>query len=230
MRRPLPLLALASISTLLWLPSASTSSDTSPTSVEDKLLTDATLVLQRAVDTTPAAIPASVMLRARGIVVVPAALKEGTRYLGLGVLSAQGANPAYWTPPAVLSFEGAIPIDLEADTVDFVLVAQTARGLEYLSLPRYESPVVRPIPPGLVGQNTRAQRSADLLAYMQFGDYFAGVTVEDWMITEMTSSNARLYGRPYTTDEIIHGDGFFHLPPAARLWRNALMGYFSRMS
>ena len=230
MRRSFSLLALASISTLLWLSSASTSSAVSPTSLEDELLRHATLVLQRAVDTSPAAIPASVMLRARAIAIVPGAFKEGTRYSGLGVVSAQGANPAYWTPPAVLSFEGAIPLDLETDAIDFVLVAQTARGLEYLSLARFVSPVIHPIFPGPVGQNTRVQPSADLLAYIQFGDYFAGVTVEDWMTTEMTSSNAQLYGRPYTTDEIIRGDGFFHLPPAAQLWRTALMGYFSRMS
>ena len=187
-------------------------------------------MFERAVDTPPAAIPASIMMRARGIAVIPVAFKEGARYSGLGVLSAQGANPAYWTPPAVFAFEGAIPLDLETDVLDFVLVAQTARGLDYLSLPRFVSPVIRPIVPGPVGQNTRARLTADLLAYMQFGDYFAGVTVEDWMITEMTSSNARLYGRPYTTDEIVRGDGFFYLPPAARLWRNALTAYFNRMS
>ena len=161
---------------------------------------------------------------------IPGALKDGARYCGVGVLSVQGASPAHWTPPAVLVFEGAIPLDLETDSLDFVLVAQTARGLDYLLLERFVSPVIHPIYPGPVGQNTRPQLNADILAYMQFGDYFAGVTIEDWMITEMTTSNARLYGRPYSTDEIVRGDGFFHLPPAARLWRNAVTAYFSRMS
>jgi lipid-binding SYLF domain-containing protein len=209
---------------------ASTSSATSPTSPEDELLLDATQVFQRAVETLPAAIPAAIMMRARGIAVIPAALKDGSRYYGLGVLSAQGANPAYWTPPAVFAFEGAIPLDLEAEGLDFVLVAQTPRGLDCLLQTRFVSPVIHPIYPGPVGQNTRALMNADILAYMQFGDYFAGVTIEEWMITEMTTSNARLYGRPYTTDEIVRSDGFFHLPPAARLWRNALTGYFGRMS
>jgi lipid-binding SYLF domain-containing protein len=230
MRRFFTLLALASISTLLSPSLASLSSATSPTLPEDDLLRQATLVFERAVGTPPAAIPTSVMVRARGIAVIPVALKDGARYCGLGVLSAQGANPAYWTPPAVFEFEGAIPLDLETDMLDFVLVAQTARGLEYLSQARFVSPVIHPIYPGPVGQNTRSHLNADILAYMQFGDYFAGVTIEDWMITEMTASNARLYGRPYTTDEIVRGDGFFHLPPAARVWRNAVTAYFSRMS
>lgn len=229
MRRFFFVLALASIGTLLSLSSVSTSA-TSPTLPENDLLHQATLVFERVVDAPPAGIPPSIMIRARGIAVIPVALKNDTKYSGLGVLSAQGANPAYWTPPAVIAFEGAIPLDLETDVLDFILVAQTARGLEYLSLPRFVSPVIRPIVAGPVGQNTRAQATADLLAYMQFGDYFAGVMVEDWMITEMRSSNAQLYGRPYSTDEIVRGDGFFLLPPAARRWRNALAGYFGRMS
>jgi lipid-binding SYLF domain-containing protein len=230
MRKLLMVLAVASISTLSWLSSESTLSAISPTLPEEDLLRQATLVFERVVDTPPAAIPASIMMRARGIAVIPGAFKDGSRYCGVGVLSAQGANPAYWTTPAVLAFEGAIPLDLETDTLDFVLVAQTARGLDYLLLPRFVSPVIHPIYPGPVGQNTRPQLNADILAYMQFGDYFAGVTIEDWMITEMRSSNAQLYGRPYSTDEIVRGDGFFFLPPAARRWRNALSGYFSRMS
>jgi lipid-binding SYLF domain-containing protein len=230
MRNLFMVLAVASISTLSWLSSESTLSAISPTLPEDDLLRQATLVFERVVDTPSAAIPPSIMMRARGIAVIPVALKNDTKYGGLGVLSALGPNPAYWTPPAVIAFEGAIPLDLETDTLDFILVAQTARGLDYLSRPRFVSPVIRPMLPGPVGQNTRVQATADLLAYMHFGAYFAGVTVEDWMITEMSSSNARLYGRPYSTDEIIRGDGFFFLPPAARRWRNALSGYFNRMS
>ena len=54
--------------------------------------------------------------------------------------------------------------------------------------------------------------NADLLAYMQFENYFAGVTIDDWVIQEMTASNAVLYGRPYSTDDIVRGAGFFHIP------------------
>jgi lipid-binding SYLF domain-containing protein len=230
MRNPFTVLAVASITTLSWLSLDSTLSATSPTWPEDDLLRQATLVFERAVDTPTAAIPPAIMMRARGVAVIPVALKVDTKYGGLGVLSAQGANPTHWTPPAMIAFEGGIPLDLETDALDFILVAQTARGLDHLSQPRFVSPVIRPMVPGPVGQNARAHATADLLAYMQFGDYLAGVTVEDWMITEIRSSNAQLYGRPYSTDDIIRGNGFFFLPPAARRWRDALSGYFSRMS
>jgi lipid-binding SYLF domain-containing protein len=217
---------VASFSTLVWLSPWATPSAGSPTTIEDELLRDATLVFDRAVDTPAAAIPASILLRARGVAVFPTAAKDGALYYALGVLSARRATPEMWTPPAIVGFEGAIPLDLEATSVDFVLIAQTARGLDYLSQHRFDSPVTHRIWPGPLGQDTRAHVDADILAYMQFGDYFAGVTIDDWGITEMRDSNERLYGHAYSTDEILRGMGFFKLPPAARRWRDHLARYF----
>jgi lipid-binding SYLF domain-containing protein len=202
----------------------------SPTETDDDLLRGATFVFQRAVDQRAAAIPMSVLLRARAIAVFPHAVKQEARYSAEGIMSARGATPNYWTPPAVLEFEGAIPLDLESRTVDFVFIAQTARGLDYLIQDRFVSPVIIPIVPGALGYDTPVRIDADLLAYMHFGDYFAGVTVNDWTIGESKPGNARLYGRPYSTEDIIRGAGFFHLPPAARAWRTALLSCFRDMS
>jgi len=209
---------------------STTSFATEATLLEDELLRDATLVFQRAVDTPAAAIPASILMQARAIAVIPAAVKDEVLYRGLGVVSVRGAIPANWTPPAVIAFEGAIPVNLEATTVDFVLVARTPRGLDYLTQERFASPVTQPIVAGPLGQHTAVRMSADLVAYMQFGDYFAGVAVEDAMIAADRSSNARLYGTPWSTEDIVRGAGFFRLPPAARHWRDALAAYFREMS
>jgi lipid-binding SYLF domain-containing protein len=65
---------------------------------------------------------------------------------------------------------------------------------------------------------------------MQFGEYFAGVAIEDWEVSEQRSSNQALYGRPYSTEDILRGAGFFHLPKMARLWREAIADYFRAMS
>ena len=83
---------------------------------------------------------------------------------------------------------------------------------------------------GALGHNALARMDADLLAYIQFDNYFAGVTIDDWVVDDMTASNAALYGRPYSTDDIVRGAGFFHLPSSARKWREALAGYFRQMS
>lgn len=228
MLRPLAVLTLISTSTLAGLSLAPGTSATSPISIEDELLQNASLVFSRAVHVPAAAIPAAVLMRATGIVVVPAAMNDGDRYRGKGVMSARGARPDVWTAPAVISVEAGIPLNLESSTLDFVIVAQSRRGLDYLTQPRYASD--RAILAGALGHNTPPDMTADLLAYAQFGKYFAGVTIDRWVLQEMTGSNQVLYGRPYSTDDIVRGAGFFHLPPAARMWREALAAYFREMS
>ncbi len=203
--------------------------DTSPR-LEDDLLRDATRLFQRVVDPRAAAIPPMVLMNARAIAVFPQSAGNGSRKSGKGVLGARGANPSVWMPPAIIAFKGSIPLDLESDVVDFVLVAQTQRGLDYLTQPRMVSPAPLPIAAGVLGPDTRVRLDADLVAYMHFGDSFAGVTIVDWTISEMKDANARLYGRPYSTDDIVRGAGFFHLPPSARLWRGAIAAYFRGMS
>jgi lipid-binding SYLF domain-containing protein len=218
-----------SFSALVGL-SLTTTSSATPATVEDELLRNAILVFDRAVDTPATAIPTSIMMRARAIAVIPAAAKDGAVYYGLGVLSARGVGPEAWTPPAIIGFQGAIPIDLRSTTVDFVLVAQSPRGVGYLTQHRFDSPVTNPIAPGPVRQDTPERVGTDVLAYIQFGGYFAGVTIEDWGVSEMRSNNEQLYGRPFSTDDIMRGSGFFRLPAAAHLWRDTLVRYFREMS
>ena len=229
MRRTRLALLLVSIGTFAGLSLNSSATAISPISEEDELLRNATLVFSRAVDTPAAAIPAAVLIRASGIAVIPAATGQQNRYHGKGVLSARGARPDDWTPPAVIAFEGAIPFDLETGPIDVVLVAQTRRGLDSLVQEGSSRQIARPIAPGALGHSAPAI-NADVLAYMQFAEYFAGVTVTDWVTQEVKVSNAILYGRPYSTDDILRGAGFFHVPHTARMWRDTIAGYFREMS
>jgi len=204
-------------------------SATSPTSDEDELLQNAALVFARAVQRPATAIPAAVLMRATAIAVVPSATKDGIRYSGKGVMSERGARPERWTPPAIISFEGETPLDLEAGTLDFIFVAQTQRGADYLIADRTANIAVRPIAAGPLGHSS-PQNGEDLVAYIQFDRYFAGVTLDEWVVRGLTASNAALYGRPYSTDDIVRGAGFFHLPPGALMWRDVIASYFREMS
>jgi hypothetical protein len=65
---------------------------------------------------------------------------------------------------------------------------------------------------------------------MTIGHYRAGVTIDDWVLHDMMASNAVLYGRSYSTDDIVRGAGFFHNRGPVRNWRNALAAYFRQMS
>lgn len=202
---------------------------TTSTSDEDVLLENAATVFARAVGRPATAIPAAVLMRATAIAVVPAAMKDGIRYHGNGAMSARGVRPDKWTPPAIIAFEAEIPLDLEAGTLDFLIVAQTQRGADYFIADRTASIAARPITAGPLGHSS-PQNGEDLVAYVQFDRYFAGVTIDDWVVRGLTASNATLYGRPYSTDDIVRGAGFFRLPPGARIWRDVIASYFREMS
>lgn len=122
-----------------------------------------------------------------------------------------------------------IPLDLEAGTLDFLIVAQTQRGLDHLIADRAASVAVRSITAGVLGHSA-PQRGGDLVAYIQFDRYFAGVTIDEWVVRGLTASNAALYGRPYSTDDIVRGAGFFRLPSGTRMWRRVIASYFREMS
>jgi len=229
-RVPAHVAVFAAVSALAWSSLTPAVSAIAPSGTDDDLvLLNATEVFRQAVDRT-AAIPAAVLFSARAIAVFPDAERSGITYRGNGVISARGTSLSQWSPPAMMAFEGSLGLDLESQTADFVLIAQTGRGLDYLTLNRVANPIIVPIVPGALGHNARAQEHADLVAYMHYGDYFAGVTINDWTLGDLTAANARLYGRPYTTLDIVRGAGFFNLPPAARSWRKALSGYFREMS
>ena len=221
---------ILAISILAGLAVAAKPSANTSESDEDELLRHATAVFERAVETRPAAISAAVLMRSVAIAIVPTAVKGGARYCGKEFVSARAEGMDYWTPPAVIAFQGTIPLDLETEVADFVVIAQTRRGLEYLIQERFASAPSPSIAAGELGHSAPVLTSADLLAYMQFDKYFAGVTIDEWVVQEVRASNAALYGRPYSTDDILRGAGFFHLPGAARMWRNAIAGYFREMS
>ncbi len=83
---------LAIVSILVGLSLAATTSATSPASHEDDLLRKATVVFEHMVEPPAAAIPTAVLMRATAIAVIPAAVKDGTRFHGDGVVSARGGG------------------------------------------------------------------------------------------------------------------------------------------
>ena len=57
-------------------------------------------------------------------------------------------------PPAVIAFEGAIPLNLETGAADFILLAQTQRGLDYFSQGRVGNTATHSIVAGPLGHDT----------------------------------------------------------------------------
>src|SRR5918994_2727083 len=161
MGRRFSLLTFAGLATLAGLSLAVTTSAISPTPSEVERLNTATLVFKRAVESPAAAIPAAVMMRASAIAVFPNVVKDGNRHYGKGVISARGARPDAWTPPAFIALEGAIPFDLNLQPIDFIIIAQSRRGLDDLIDAGIASPIRSPVTAGAIGHNTPARIHAD---------------------------------------------------------------------
>lgn len=226
MRRASFVVAAASVLLFLWLSMPSVLA--LPPTPEVELISNATLVFRRAVDIPSAAIPPSVMRTARALAVFPGAINDGTAYCGVGIASARGADSLHWTPPAVITLQGEIPVRLDVDAIDFVLVALTPNGVAYLKNPAASLIERIVVAPGPIEQNTPTKIDADLLGYMQFGDFFASVTFSEFSIREMKDANARIYGKPYATADVFR-EGFT-VPVFAQIWRNAVASYFREMS
>ena len=229
MRRPILPAILALSCGSLWLSMPPTSAaGASPPSPEDALLSSATRVFLRAVDTPSAAIPAAVLQRARAIAVIPTARNDGPFNAGTGVVSARERDAQQWSAPAVINYDGRIVPTLDVDTIDLIFVAVTSRGLRYLSEEEVSLGEPNAIPPGPLGQDAQIDINVDILAYMQFGDFFAGVTVEQWAICAAPYANERLYGKPLNTRAVFRGG--FRAPTLAQAWRDVLAGFYKETS
>ncbi len=109
-------------------------------------------------------------------------------------------------------------------------MAQTQRGLDYFLQGRVRNTATLSAVAGPLGHDTPVRIHADLFTYMKVGNYLAGMTIDDCVLQEIRESNAVLYGRPYSTDNIFRGAGFFHIKGPIRMWRDALAAYFREMS
>ena len=162
------------------------------------------------------------------LAVFPGSVGEASCYTGLGIASARDIVNGNWTAPATMAFEGRIPVSLDVSKVDFIFVALTPRGADYFKAPQSSLAAGDVLAPGPLGQNARIDMNTDILAYMQFGDFFAGVTVGEFSLREMNDANARLYGKPYSTADLWRGG--LRLPVAAEIWRAALRSSFRETS
>ena len=203
-----------------------------PILLEEQLIRRATSALERVLDAPTPAIPQTVLERTRAIVVVPRINAIGSpgdrRSTMTGVLSARGATLEHWSPPAIVELRGAIAPRFEIDHLDVIVIAQTGRGLNALMTDGEWLPGTVAIAPGPM--NDGEAIDGDLLAYVRLENYFASVAINDWTIESAKDANAALYGKTYSTEAIVRGQGFFHLRPAARGWREMLAALFRRTS
>jgi lipid-binding SYLF domain-containing protein len=191
---------------------------------ERELLQRASAVFERIANAPIAALPDCVLQQTQSIVVFPGATHNGSALRGRGGLSVRLPDGS-WTIPAVLALDARVPVETEFPEVDIILLAQSRDGVEYL-IPEGTIDAERAVTLGPL--NTCGEPAeAALVAYMQFGDYFAGIPVTSLKLGAASHAHPQLYGAPLSIRQLAEGRIPVHVPTAARLWLETLRTYFS---
>jgi lipid-binding SYLF domain-containing protein len=183
-----------------------------PDTNEVDRVTDAATVLAELATAPDRAIPRAVLERAEAIAVFPGVKKAGFvvgGQWGRGVISVREPG-GKWSPPAFLRLAGgSFGAQIGAQEVDLVLVVMNRRGVE--NLLRNEIKIGGDVSAtaGPVGREASAstdiQMRAEILSYSRSRGLFAGATINGASVAEDKDANARFYGQPFTSQEIVGG-------------------------
>ena len=179
---------------------------------EAKRVKEAATVLSELASTPDNAIPRSVLEKAEAIAVFPSVKKAGFvvgGQWGRGVISVRDSRGA-WSSPAFLRLAGgSFGAQIGAQAVDLVLVVMNRRGVENLLRNEIKIGGEASATAGPVGREASAgtdlQMRAQILSYSRSRGLFAGATINGASVAEDRDANARFYGQPFTSQEIVGG-------------------------
>lgn len=177
---------------------------------ESRRLTEASVVFAEIMQAPDSAIPRAILDRAEAVAIFPGTVKAGFIFgghRGRGAISALNAE-GEWSQPAFLTLTGgSFGLQVGAQAVDLVLVILNRRGLEKLLQNEFKiggdaSAVVGPI-----GRDAEASTDlmlrAEILSYSRTRGLFAGVTLKGSSIKADRDANARFYGYPYSSAQLV---------------------------
>ena len=173
------------------------------------------------------------LVRARGVYIVPQLLKAGFIIGGeggSGVLLARDAKTGEWSPPAFYSMAaGSIGLQIGGELSEVILVIMTPKGMDAVLKNEFKAGVDASIAVGPVGAGVEASTTtavgADIYAFSKSKGLFGGVSVEGAVITARHSMNQAYYGRAYPIRDLLYGN----VPaPATQPLRTALKNAESR--
>ena len=174
-------------------------------------LQDAVDLLRSFSDLRHSTMPATVLLRARAIVVFPSIAQTGAEWTepAYGVMSVRDPyQTSLWSAPAFVK----IPQGMSADGIGprgtglLLLVMNRSAVTDLI---REDSPgrlSIRPGPlgPGVESAGEQSGESADVFAYSLSGTSLAGMDLRDIRLMADLDANQRFYGAGLSTDEIVH--------------------------
>jgi lipid-binding SYLF domain-containing protein len=181
-------------------------------------------VLAELASTPDRAIPRAVLERAEAIAIFPGVKKAGFvvgGQWGRGVISQRDASGT-WSAPAFLRLAGgSFGAQIGAQEVDLVLVVMNQRGVANLLRNEFKIGGEASATAGPVGREASAstdiQMRAEILSYSRSRGLFAGATVNGASVAEDRDANARFYGQPLSSQEVVGGKAAAVPAPAAAL-------------
>ena len=173
---------------------------------------NAATVLSELASAPDKAIPNAVLERAEAIAVFPGVKKAGFvvgGQYGRGVIAIRTDGGA-WSAPAFLRLAGgSFGAQIGASEVDLVLVVMNKRGVQNLLRNEFKIGGEASAAAGPVGREASASTDllmrAEILSYSRSRGLFAGITINGASIAEDKDANAKFYGQPYSSQEVISG-------------------------
>jgi len=188
----------------------------------NKWMRESAVTLQEITNAGDRSIPEHLIRRAECVAVIPnlkrAGFIVGAKY-GKGVLTCRTAGGAgAWSAPAIMRIEGgSIGLQIGAGETDVVLLVMNESGKNRLMHDKFTVGGDASVMAGPVGRSTQAETdasmSAEILAYSRSRGLFGGVSLEGATLRPDNDDDAKIYGRPVSVEEILHGR--VTPPPAA---------------
>ena len=179
-----------------------------------KHIHEAAMVLHEIMDAGDKSIPRDLLGKAQCIGIVPnlkrAGFIVGAKY-GRGVLTCRTENGAGWSAPSIVRIEGgSIGFQIGAGGTDVVFAVMNRSGEDKLMRDKFTIGGDANAMAGPVGRSaeatTDAMMHAEILSWSRSRGLFAGVSLEGATLRPDNEDNAKIYGRPVTQREILHGD------------------------
>lgn len=165
-------------------------------------------------------IPEDLLRKAHCVGVVPnlkrAGFIVGAKY-GKGVVTCRVRNGEGWSAVSTIRIEGgSIGFQIGAGETDVIFIVMNRSGENRLMKDRFTLGGDASVMAGPVGRSAQAETDAmmkaEMLSYSRSHGIFAGVSIEGATLRPDNDDNTRIYGRPITQREILHGDV---APPSA---------------
>ena len=193
-------------------------------------LENAAAVLHEIMATPDKGIPEDLLDKANCVVIVPG-LKKGAFIVGAqygkGFVTCRKTGG--WSAPAAVKIEGgSVGLQIGGQETDAILLVMNENGAKRLLSDKFTLGAEGSVAAGPVGRTSTAQTdakmSAEILSYSRSRGAFAGLALTGATLRPDEDSNAALYGKKLTSQEIV--DGQVKAPSAA----SKLLAELSRYS